>query len=136
MKLLQSRTVRRLAFFAGGAMLWTGPAPAQDDRVAALDPIAEASTDVEAGMALAAQQSAAGDLVEAAATLERVLLLHPLAHRALIVHAGLLCRLDDAEGGRIELAKFLNPPVADPAWTAAIGACGAMPVAANQGTGK
>jgi len=83
------------------------------------------------GIALARRQIGEGDLMAAVATLERVLMAHADADAALLLHATLLCRLDDRDGARAELAA-LDRPVPGPAWAEMIAACGPMP---RPGTG-
>jgi hypothetical protein len=105
----------------------SAPAHARTDAAAALDALAEASQNVEAGMALARSQAEGGDLTAALATVERVLLAHPEADEARLVHAAMLCRVDDPAGARSELDQFAGRPISDQSWTEIVAACGAMP---------
>ncbi|MEI9926803.1 MAG: tetratricopeptide repeat protein [Sphingomonas sp.] len=93
--------------------------------------MASASGEVATGMALAHQQAASGDLVGAASTLDRVLIAHPDADAARLAHAGLLCRLDDTDGARVELAALAGHAVSDAAWAEVTSACG--PIARPEG---
>lgn len=106
--------------------LATSPARAQDDPAADLDLLAQASTETAPGLALAREQSAVGDLIGAVATLERVLLAHPDADEARLMHASLLCRLDDPAGARAELEQLAGRPVSDQGWAEVTAACGAV----------
>lgn len=110
-----------------GAASGSAPARAQTAAAAELDALAEASQDVEAGVALARSQAESGDLTEALATVERVLLAHPEADEARFIHVGLLCRADDPAGARSELDQFAGRQIPDEFWAEIIAACGAMP---------
>lgn len=111
---------------ASASGLTSFPAHAQDDPAAELDPLAQATAQVAPGLALAREQTAAGDLIGAAATLERILLAHPDADEARLMHAGLLCRLDDPAGARAEIDQFAGRPVSDRARADLVAACGAI----------
>lgn len=110
-----------------------GPACAQDDPAARLDALSDATVQVEPGTALARQQIAAGDLTGATSTLERVLMAQPAAVRVLLLHASLLCRLDDPQGARAEIAELRGHPIPDDAWHEVTSACGAV---ARPGMGR
>jgi hypothetical protein len=102
---------------------------ANDQEFAAL--VAETST--EQVIATAEQQTAGGDLLGAAATLERALLENPNAHDVRLKYAATLCRLGDAQGARIEVTKLDRQAISDAAWNDAERACGgalARPAAA------
>lgn len=122
-----------------GAASGSAPARVQTDAVAELNALAEASQDVETGMALARSQAESGDLTAALATVERVLLAHPEADEARLIHASMLCRVDDPAGARSELDQFAGRPIPDESWAEIIAACGEMPrpgpAAANSGAG-
>jgi len=96
------------------------------DPLAELDGLSQASTDFAAGMALARRQADGGDLTGAVATLERVLMLRPEADNALLFHASLLCRLDDRDGARVEIAT-MRRAVTNQAWADVRAACGDLP---------
>ena len=112
------------------------PASAQVDPTAPLDALVDQSIDTASGTALAQRQTAAGDLVEAAATLERVLLNDADADEARAMHVGLLCRLDDPDGARTELAKLAGRPVLAARWRDITAACGAIQRPTAGGDGK
>lgn len=116
----------------------SGPALAQDEAVAELDRLVVASAEPGPGVAFARAQAAAGDLLGALATLERVMLAYPGADDARLLHVGLLCRLDDGAGARAELAELANRTVPEQAWAEAEAACGplARPAPAAAGGGR
>ncbi|MCW3835452.1 hypothetical protein ACFQ1E_07070 [Sphingomonas canadensis] len=108
----------------GGAAAMASPAHAQDG-FAELDALADGSTQPDRGVALARQQIGDGDLIGAVATLERVLMDNPGADKAVLLHASLLCRLDDKQGGRAEIAALdASVQVDEALWGEVTGACG------------
>lgn len=92
-----------LAISAPPTMAQTS-APPSAEAGDMLDPLVDASANLESGLGLALRQQQSGLLLEAMATLERLLLSYPESADAMIMHAGLLCRLDDVVGGKAELA--------------------------------
>lgn len=126
-----------LALTISGSLAFaSSPASAQVDPTAPLDRLVDESSDTASGTALAQRQAAAGDLVEAAATLERVLLNDPDADEARAMHIGLLCRLDDPDGARTALARLAGRPVLDARWGEITAACGAIQRPTAGGDGK
>ena len=111
---------------AACVLIAASPAPTQADPVAELDALSRESLQVGPGVALARRQIGEGDLMAALATLERVLTNHADADNALLLHASLLCRLDDRDGARAELTA-LDRPVQGRAWAEMTAACGPMP---------
>lgn len=109
------------------ASLWTAPARAQSAGLAEIDALSRATEGVPSGMALARRQIGDSDLVGAVATLERLLIDHPQADEALLLHASLLCRLDDKQGARAELAEMDRVRVTEAGWAEVIAACGPVP---------
>jgi len=103
------------------------PAFAQSDPVAELDALVGDTVDPVSGVAAARAAIGAGELTIAVATLERLLMAFPRADAALLLHASLLCRLDDRAGGRAEVAALKSGLFPESAWGEAIAACGAMP---------
>lgn len=75
-------------------------------------------------VALAQRLALAGDLTGAAATLERALIANPNAHAARLAYIGLLCRLDDGQGARVEAARLNGQAISDAEWDATNTACG------------
>jgi hypothetical protein len=98
------------------------PAVAQIDPLDELDSLSRATADPRTGLALARQQVTRGDLAGAVATTERIIALHPESDDALLFHASLLCRLDDPEGARTEIAELPAGRGSD--WGPVVAACG------------
>ena len=128
------RISRLIAISAGGlAALPAIPAWAQDDDQAIEALVAESSSPA-AAMATAREQTAAGDLTGAAATLERALLTDPNANDARLLYAATLCRLGDAQAARIEIGKLDRQDISPSVWAEADQACGGairQPLAAD-----
>ena len=74
-------------------------------------------------MALARSQIDSGDLLGAFATLERMLINHPDAQEVLLLHASLLCRLDDRSGSVIEFDLLRGRGIPDAVWNEATAPC-------------
>jgi len=55
-----------------------------------------------------------------------VLLNDADAEEARLMHAGLLCRLDDPAGARAALGELAGRPILDTGWTEITAACGAI----------
>ncbi len=110
---------------AAAALCLAGEAVAQADPIAELEAMSQASGALGSGMALARRQVAAGELAGALATLERVLIRHPESDAALLLHASLLCRLDDREGAMLELDAVRDRTPDRQAWAEASAACAA-----------
>jgi hypothetical protein len=118
---------RMLLSLAAAAATFAAPAAwAQADPLAELDAQIDASTNPGAGIALARKQTDAGELTGAAGTLERVLMNDPRADAALLLHASLLCRLDDIPGAQAEIAEMGGVAISNQGWTEVIAACGPM----------
>jgi uncharacterized protein HemY len=71
-----------------------------------LDALSDLSADEAAGIESAKQQAGHGQYLDALATLERVLAVHPKSREALLVHALYLCAIDDRQGGLVEISKL------------------------------
>ena len=95
---------------------------AQTGPIDELDSLSRATEDPGAGLSLARQQVARGDLIGAVATTERIIALHPESDDALLFHASLLCRLDDPDGARAEIAELPAGRGGD--WGPVVAACG------------
>jgi Flp pilus assembly protein TadD len=106
------------AFIAPAASAQTDPFPELDAMVSASTP--------SAGMALARRQIADGELNGALGTLERVLMNNPRADSALLLHASLLCRVDDMPGARAEIAEMRAVAISREDWAVVTAACGPM----------
>lgn len=111
--------------FAVGA----SPAGAQDTSGADLDSAIDAASTPDGALRLARQQADGGDLIAAAATLERALLARPsgiVATQLGLAYVTTLCRLDDRVRAQVELAKIDGGKIGDTAWAEAQAACGAI----------
>jgi len=119
---LQDRRSISLAGIGLIAVSLAAPALAQSEQeIEAL--IAESQTPANA-IATARQQTAAGDLTGAAATLDRALLEDPNANDARLLYAATLCRLGDPQGARIEIGKLDRQDVGNAMFVEANDACG------------
>ena len=119
--------MRLAAVWLGCATIFCLPAYAQDPVPAELEALIAPSLEESSGVALARRQIADSDLLGAAATLERVMIADPEAIAARLLHAGVLCRLDDRAGARVQLSLLRGQTIADSAWNEFTAACGAMP---------
>ena len=111
------------------------PPPAIAQSLEALDQLVLASAKPADGLALAGSQAGSGALLDALATLERLMLTDPGNKSALLLHASILCRIDDRDGAAAEFAKLKAKDFKKPAWAAARAPCAAPP-AASQGSAK
>lgn len=80
--------------------------PAQAETLEELDLLSDATADEESGIQLARDQAGSGELLEALATIERVLVEHPKSAAARLLQAFYLCRVDDRVGGSVALSKL------------------------------
>lgn len=71
-----------------------------------LDALSDLSADEAAGLEAARKQAGRGEYLDALATLERVLAVHPKSRDALLDHALYLCAIDDRQGGLLEISKL------------------------------
>jgi len=109
------------AFLYAAAIAFAGAASAQ--TLEDLDRLAQASVKPKEGLVLAQSQAGAGDWLEALATLERVLAIDPKNKQARLMHASLLCSVDDPEGAKVEFARLKSGAYKKAEWTAAIAPC-------------
>jgi uncharacterized protein HemY len=93
-----------LACLAGLSVAWAAPVSAE--TLAELDALSDVATDEAAGIAAAREQAGRGEYLEALATLERVLAVHPKSRDARLIHAIYLCEIDDRRGGLVEIDKL------------------------------
>lgn len=101
----------------------------------ALDQLVLASANPADGMALARSQVGSGALLDALATLERILLTDPANKPAQLLHASILCRIDDRDGATAEFTRLKAKDYKKPEWAAARAPCEASP-APRQGASK
>jgi hypothetical protein len=91
-----------------------------------LDRLITASQKPADGLALARSQADSGALLEAAATLDRVLAADPKSKRARLLHASILCRLDDPDGAKLEFSRIKSGDYKKADWAAATAPCNAL----------
>ncbi|HAU22646.1 MAG TPA: hypothetical protein DCS24_08665 [Erythrobacter sp.] len=96
------RTAQAIAIGCAIALI----SPLSAETFEELDLLSDASADEETGIQLAQEQAARGELLEALATLERVLATEPKAHDARLLQAYYLCMVDDIRGGKVALSKL------------------------------
>lgn len=99
-------TIRAGLLGLGLAVAAAGLAPVHGQSFEELDQLSDASSDEAGGIAAARAQAARGEYLEALATLERVLAENPKSREARLIHAIFLCRIDDRQGGLVELGKL------------------------------
>lgn len=85
--------------------------------------LARATETPSGGIALAREQTANGALLAALATLERVILTNPENAEARLLHAGLLCQLDDRAGSLVEFDALRGYTFAPSLWEEATAPC-------------
>jgi hypothetical protein len=112
-----------LAALALAAVSQCASPPARAETPAQLDALSRATQDAGAGLALARRQIRDGDLLGAMATLERAALNDPGNREVRLLHAGLLCRLDDPRGSLIEFDDLRGSDFPDALWSEATAAC-------------
>jgi hypothetical protein len=98
--------------------------PVQAETLEDLDALSDRSADEATGIAMAQEQAGRGEYLEALATLERVLAVHPKSYEARLVHATTLCQVDDRRGGLVELAKLKKKQVGEQRLAEARALCG------------
>lgn len=86
-----------------GASLLSLAMPLQAQSFEELDRLSDISLEEESGIAAAREQAGRGELLEALATLERVMAVQPRSANARILHAYYLCAIDDLQGGMVEI---------------------------------
>ena len=139
MREASNRTHRRASLLASACIAaclgWSAPTLAQDSDVAALDQLVERSSSVNSAIELAREQAAAGDLLGAAATYERVLIADENADEARLAYAAILCRLDDRASAELELALLSGQGGSQAARDEVEKACGIAPPRASRKSG-
>jgi hypothetical protein len=96
--------------FAWGCLV---AAPSSAETLEELDALSDLSANEETGIEAAREHADRGEYLEALATLERVLAVHPKSHNARLIHAIYLCRIDDKQGGLVEIGKLKNKNYGD-----------------------
>lgn len=103
-----------LSLFAAVFGFAAGPALAETPQQ--LDGQLRATAKVPLGLGLVRQQLRDGDLTGALASVERVIILDPLNAEARLLHASLLCRLDDRTGSQTEFDPLRGHNVPEAMW--------------------
>lgn len=98
--------VRLLGAGLGMVAFLTMPQSIRAQTVEELDKVVAASAKPKDAMALAGSQVQGGAWLEALATLERVLAVDPKHKQARLLHASILCRIDDPDGAAVEFARL------------------------------
>lgn len=114
----------RAILTCAGAMLAAAPAAAQS--LEELDMLVQASSKPKEGLALARSQVSAAAWLDALATLDRVLAVDPKHKQARLLHASILCRLDDADGAKVEFARLKSSAYKKAEWADAVAPCNAL----------
>jgi len=122
------------AVFAVMAVSTILPQPAVAQSLEALDQLVSASAKPAGGLTLARSQAGSGALLDALATLERVLLIDPANKPAQLLHASILCRIDDQAGAAAEFGRLRSKDFKKPDWAAARAGCAAPAVAPRGNT--
>jgi Tfp pilus assembly protein PilF len=104
----------RLSSFAAALGCVAVPAAAATPQQ--LDLQLRATAKVPSGLGLARRQLGQGDLTGALATVERVIILDPLDAEARLLHASLLCRLDDRAGSQTEFDPMRGHDLPEAMW--------------------
>ena len=99
------------------------PLPAAAQSLDELDGLVQASAKPADGLKLARSQADAGALLDALATLERVLAVDPKHKQARLLHASLLCRVDDGPGAAFEFGRLKSGSYKKAEWAAANAPC-------------
>ena len=92
------------ACLIGLSLAWAAQASAE--TLEELDALSDVTTDEAGGISAAREQAGRGEYLEALATLERVLAVHPKSRDARLIHAIYLCEIDDRRGGLVEIDKL------------------------------
>lgn len=122
---MDSRNLIAPLLALGLALGGGGLASAQ--TAAALDTLSRATDRPATGLALVRRQIAAGDLTQALATAERVILTQPDDDEARLLHASLLCRIGDRSGSVVEFDRLRGRDFAPELWREATAPCQTPP---------
>lgn len=98
--------------------------PLRAETLEELDALSDVAVDEVGGIAAAQEQAGRGEYLEALATLERVLAVHPKSAEARLIHAQYLCAIDDKRGGLVEIGKLKKKPYGEQRLAEARAMCG------------
>lgn len=101
-------------------------APALADDIVDLERELASSPTAVATLGMAQQQADRGQLLEALASAERVRFLDPKSKQARLLHATLLCRLDDPQGAAVEWNALRKKDFKKAEWKRARASCPAL----------
>lgn len=121
------RKTRLLTFTGLGSILASlcFSAPAEAQSIEVIDQLVQTSAKPKDGLIQARSQVSAGSWLEALATLERVLASAPNVKQARLLHASILCRIDDPDGAKVEFAQLRSGDYKKAEWAAATAPCDA-----------
>jgi thioredoxin-like negative regulator of GroEL len=105
------------------AFALAGAAPLAAETVEDLDRIVDVSAKPADGLAMAQSQISSGALLEAIATLDRVLAREPKHKAAKLLRASLLCRVDDRGGAAAAFTRLKEKDYKKDEWAAALVPC-------------
>lgn len=94
------------ARIAMSVLVLAASTPLAAQTLEGLDALSDQTADEMSGIETARQQTTRGELLEALATLERVLALYPESDEARFNHAMLLCWVDDPQGALVEFDRL------------------------------
>ena len=120
--MITARTGHLAAALAVMAVIMAPPGAAAQS-LDALDALVQASAKPADGVALARTQVAASAWLDALATLERVLMADPKNKPARLLHASVLCRIDDPAGAAAEFTALKAKDYKKAEWAEARAAC-------------
>lgn len=103
--------------------LLAAPSPVRAETPAQLDQQLRATAKLPTGLGLVRQRIRDGDLTGALAAVERVIILDPLDAEARLLHASLLCRLDDRPGSQTEFDPLRGHDLPDKLWREEVSHC-------------
>lgn len=105
--------ISRLSAVWLAAPLMLAAAPIAAETPAQLDVLSRATDSEASGIALARKEANEGQLLDAMATLERVMMNFPESDEARALHAGMLCRIDDKRGAMTEFDNVRGADLPD-----------------------
>ncbi len=105
------------------AVLLLTATPLAAETVEQLDQIVDASAKPADGFAVAQSQVRAGAMLEAIATLDRMLASDPKHKPAKLLRASLLCRVDDRGGAAVAFSRLREKDYKKDEWAAALEPC-------------
>lgn len=111
----------RYCAFAAFALFAAVPLAAE--TVEELDRIVDASAKPAEGFPMAQSLVASGAMLEAIATLDRVLAADPKHKPAKLLRASLLCRVDDRGGAAVAFTRLKEKDYKKDEWAAALEPC-------------